>query len=117
MVFEEKNYEKIAWLCYLSPMNIGKNSDIKDIEGLKENLFFLVKEFDQKERNYKSEIIILNEPIKNLQDRLFGRKTQKIHKPDGQLSLFDMAESDLPIQKERKTAYFPKEKHFKEICG
>jgi transposase len=81
-------------------MNIEKISDINDIDELKENLFFLVGEFDQKERNYQSEIKILNEQIKSLQDRLFGRKTEKIHKPDGQLSLFDMPEPDLPIQEE-----------------
>ena len=28
--------------------------------------------------------------IKSLQDKLFGRKTEKIHRDDGQLSLFDM---------------------------
>jgi transposase len=81
-------------------MNIEKISDIKDIEELKETLLFLVGEFDQKERNYQSEIKLLNEQIKSLQDRLFGRKTEKIHKPDGQLSLFDMPEPDLPIQEE-----------------
>jgi transposase len=32
-------------------MNIEKISDINDIDELKENLFFLVGEFDQKERN------------------------------------------------------------------
>jgi transposase len=81
-------------------MNIGKISGINDIDGLKENLLFLVEEFDRKERNYQSEIKILNEQIKSLQDRLFGRKTEKIHKPDGQLSLFNMSEPDLPIQEE-----------------
>ena len=91
---------KNPWLCYIQHMSIEKVSGINDIDELKETLLSLAGECDQKERNYQSEIKILNEQIKSLQDRLFGRKTEKIHKPDGQLSLFDMPEPDLPIQEE-----------------
>ncbi len=43
---------------------------------------------------------ILQEQIKSLQDKLFGRKSEKTHRDDGQLSLFDIPEPDLPISKE-----------------
>lgn len=38
---------------------------------------------------------ILQEQIKNLQDKLFGRKSEKTVKDDGQLSLFDIPEPDV----------------------
>jgi len=41
---------------------------------------------------------ILQEQVKNLQDKLYGRKSEKTYKDDGQLSLFDIP--DLPISKE-----------------
>ncbi len=43
---------------------------------------------------------ILQEQIKCLQDKLFGRKSEKTPREDGQLSLFDIPEPDLPISKE-----------------
>lgn len=46
---------------------------------------------------------ILQEQVKSLQDKLFGRKSEKPPKDDGQLSLFDIPEPDLPISKEPET--------------
>lgn len=40
---------------------------------------------------------ILQEQIKFLQDKLFGKKTEKSFRDDGQLSLFDIPEPQLPI--------------------
>lgn len=40
---------------------------------------------------------ILKEQVNNLQDKLFGRKTEKTIRDDGQLSLFDIPEPQLPI--------------------
>lgn len=52
--------------------------------------------FEQKERAYKSEIKILREQISYLQNKLFGRRSEKITKDDGQLSLFDFPELPVP---------------------
>ena len=46
---------------------------INDVEKLQE----IVLSLANKEQNYKSEIKILNEQIKSLRDKLFGRKTEK----------------------------------------
>ena len=43
---------------------------------------------------------ILQEQIKSLQSRLFGRKSEKTSKDDKQMYLFDMPEPDLPILEE-----------------
>ena len=43
---------------------------------------------------------ILQEQIKSLRDKLFGRKTEKTPKDDGQMSLFEIPEPELPISKE-----------------
>jgi len=40
---------------------------------------------------------ILQEQVKNLQSKLFGRKSEKIHRDDGQLSLFDIPEPEQTI--------------------
>lgn len=63
-----------------------------DIEDLRKDFLLLKQGFEKKEQNYKAEIKILNEQIKSLQDRLFGRKTEKQYRDDGQLSLFDIPE-------------------------
>ncbi|MFO8000282.1 MAG: IS66 family transposase [Marinilabilia sp.] len=88
-------------------MNIENISGINDIDELKETLLSLVGEFDRKELNYKSEIKNLNEQIKSLQDRLFGRKTEKIHKDDGQISLFAVPEPELPILEKPEAVIIP----------
>src|SRR3989339_1102602 len=46
----------------------------------------------EENRLYKSENRLLHEQIRMLQDRIFGRKADKVQKEDGQLSLFDMPE-------------------------
>jgi len=43
---------------------------------------------------------ILQEQVKSLRDRLFGRKSEKKPRDDGQLSLFDIPEPELPILEE-----------------
>lgn len=53
-----------------------------------------------KEQIYLSEINILKEQIRCLQDRLFGRKTEKIISDDKQLHLFDIPEENFPIADE-----------------
>jgi transposase len=71
-------------------------SDIKDIENLRE----VAIDLNAKNHLYQSDIKILNEQIQCLRDRLFGRKTEKIYKDDGQLSLFDIPEPELPLLQE-----------------
>ena len=66
-------------------MSIEAFSNINDAEKLKEKIISFAKDFDRKEQNYKSEIKILNEQIKSLRDKLFGRKTEKIYRDDGQI--------------------------------
>ncbi len=46
---------------------------------------------------------ILQDQIKSLQNRLFGRKSEKTPKDDKQMSLFDMPEPDFPILEEPET--------------
>ncbi len=43
---------------------------------------------------------ILKEQVKSFQDMIFGRKSEKTPKDDGQMSLFDMPEPELPILEE-----------------
>ena len=81
-------------------MNIETFSNINDAEKLKEKIISFAKDFDRKEQNYKSEIKILNEQIKSLRDKLFGIKTEKIYRDNGQLSLFDIPEPEYPILEE-----------------
>ena len=78
-------------------MNIEDFTQINDVEKLKEETLLLIKDFTRKEHNYQFEIRILNEQIKSLQDKLFGRRTEKIARDDGQLSLFDIPEPEYPI--------------------
>ncbi len=77
-------------------MNIEAFTQIDDIEKLKEEALLFIKYFARKEHNYKFEIRILNEQIKSLQDKLFGRKTEKIARDD-EPSLFDIPEPEYPI--------------------
>ncbi len=83
-------------------MNQEAFANIDDVEKLKEMILSFAKDFSNIEQNYKDEIKILNEQIKSLQDRLFGKKTEKIHSDD-QLSLFDIPEPDCPLFRPRKT--------------
>lgn len=61
-------------------------SDINDLKPLKKVALDLLSENN-----------ILKEQIKSLQDKIFGRKTEKMSKDDGQMSLFDIPEPELSI--------------------
>ena len=87
-------------------MNQEAFANIDDVEKLKEMMLSFVKDFSNKEQNYKDEIKILSEQIKSLQDRLFGKKTEKIHNDD-QLSLFDIPEPDCPLLEEPEEINVP----------
>jgi len=80
-------------------------SGITDLENLRK----VAIDLNTKNHLYQSEIKILNEQIKSLQDKLFGRKTEKIHRDDGQLSLFDMPEPECPILEEPEKITIPSE--------
>ncbi len=45
---------------------------------------------------------ILKEQVKSLQNMVFGRKSEKTPKDDGQMSLFDMPEPELPLLEEKE---------------
>lgn len=66
-------------------------------------------------QRYKSENKILQEQINCLQDRLFGRKSEKAAKNDGQMSLFDMPEPETPLLEEQETVTI--EKHSRKKRG
>ncbi len=70
---------------------------ITDVEKFKKMMVSCIHDFSIKEDNYKAEIKLLNDQIQSLRDQLFGKKTKKIKKDDGQLCLFDTFESDTPI--------------------
>ncbi|MCK5100593.1 MAG: IS66 family transposase zinc-finger binding domain-containing protein, partial [Desulfobacteraceae bacterium] len=53
--------------------------------------------------NLFDENILLQEQVKSLRDRLFGRKTEKAIKDDGQLSLFDIPEPVMPAEPQKVT--------------
>lgn len=78
-------------------MNIETFATIDDVEKLQETFLSFAKDFAIKEHNYKIEIKNLNEQIKSLRDKLFGKKTEKVHRDDGQMSLFDIPEPECPI--------------------
>ena len=88
-------------------MNKEALATINDVEKLKEMMVSFISDFSDIEHSYKAEIKILNEQIKSLRDQLFGKKTEKIHKDDGQLSLFDTFEPDTPILDEPEEISVP----------
>ncbi|CCK80229.1 IS66 family transposase [Desulfobacula toluolica] len=88
-------------------MNIEVFADINDVEKLKEKIFSFAKDFSNKEQNYKAEIKILNEQIKSLQDRLFGKKTEKIHRDDDQIYLFEIPEPECSVSEEPEEITVP----------
>ena len=73
-------------------MTRDKLKDTQDLDEAKEIALNL---FDENK--------ILQEQIKALQNRLFGQKSEKTPKDDGQMSLFDMPEPELPILEEPET--------------
>ncbi|MCP4552969.1 MAG: IS66 family transposase [Bacteroidetes bacterium] len=68
-------------------------SGITDLENIKK----VAIDLNTKNHLYQSEIKILNEQIQCLRDKLFGKKTEKISRDDGQLSLFDIPEPECPL--------------------
>jgi transposase len=69
-------------------------TDIETLDDIKK----VLTSFSKKEEAYKAEIKILKEQIRSLQDKIFGRKTEKIHIDDGQLYLFDFPEPQAPAE-------------------
>ena len=65
---------------------------------LSENTSELKQKLISLEQYYEKEIRLLKEQIRFLQDKLFGRKTEKIHRDDGQLYLFDIPEPEVPAE-------------------
>ncbi len=70
-------------------MTKGKVKDNQNIDEVKKIACDLIDENQ-----------ILKEQIKSLQNMVFGRKSEKTPKDDGQLSLFDMPEPEVPILEE-----------------
>ena len=83
-------------LCYVNHMILSDCEPSKDILELQQINASLVDEFAKKERFYESEIKILKEQIRLLQDKLFGRKSEKIKSDsdERQLLLFDETAED-----------------------
>jgi transposase len=64
--------------------------------------------------NYESEVRILQEQIKCLTDKIYGRKSEKIfNSPYQQLPLFDIPEPELPIADEPEEITIPAHKRKK----
>jgi len=78
-------------LCFI--MILEADIDIENVDELKK----IIDSFFRKEKEYLSEIHILKEQIRCLQDRLFGRNSEKRSSDEKQLSLFDLPEEDFPI--------------------
>ncbi|MGD9900876.1 MAG: IS66 family transposase, partial [Calditrichaceae bacterium] len=76
-------------------MILEAENTIENVTDLQE----MINDLLRKEKNYKSEIKILNEQIKYLQNQLFGRKSEKkpINPNQVQLCLFDIPEEEFPI--------------------
>jgi transposase len=70
--------------------------ETENVDELKKIINSLLK----KEQEYLSEIKIMKEQILCLQDKLFGRKSEKTSSDDKQLSLFETSEDHFPIAEE-----------------
>jgi transposase len=70
--------------------------ETKNVDELKQIIDSVLK----KEQEYLSEINILKEQIRCLQDRLFGRKSEKLSPDREQLSLFKLPDEHFPIAQE-----------------
>ena len=68
-------------------------------ENLDEVKKFALNLFEEN-RIYKSENKVLQEQVRSLQDKIFGRRSEKTSKDDGQLSLFDIPEPECPLLEE-----------------
>lgn len=85
-------------------MTKGKVKDNKNIDEVKKIACDLIDENQ-----------ILKEQIKSLQNMVFGRKSEKTPKDDGQRSLFDMPEPEFPILEELETVTI--DKHIRKKRG
>ena len=70
--------------------------ETKNVDELKQIIDSVLK----KEQEYLFEINILKEQIRCLQDRLFGRKSEKLSPDREQLSLFKLPDEHFPIAQE-----------------
>jgi transposase len=70
-----------VWLWYIQAMTKEKLTKADNLDEVKKTALNL---FDENQ--------ILQDQIKSLQDKLFGRKTEKSFRDDDQLSLFDIPE-------------------------
>ena len=73
----------------------------------------IIDSFLRKEHEYLSEIKILKEQLRCLQDKLFGRKSEKISSDREQLSLFEPIEDHFPIGQADDEFEIPSHKHKK----
>ena len=73
----------------------------------------IIDSFLRKEHEYLSEIKILKEQLRCLQDKLFGRKSEKISSDREQLSLFEPIEDHFPIAQADDEIEIPSHKHKK----
>jgi len=73
-------------------MTKGTLKTVEDVEEIRKIAMDLIDENQ-----------VLQEQVKILQDRLFGRKSEKSAKDDGQMSLFEMPEPELPILEETES--------------
>jgi len=85
-----------------------QSENLDEVKDIALNLF-------DENRLYKSENRVLQEQVKSLQDRLFGRRSEKRVKDDKQLSLFDIPEPDLPIAEKPEIVTI--EKHTRKKRG
>ena len=85
-------------------MTKGKVKDNQNIDEVKKIACDLIDENQ-----------ILKEQIKSLQNMVFGRKSEKTPKDDGQLSLFDMPEPEVPILEEPEIVTI--DKHIRKKRG
>ncbi|MBF0257435.1 MAG: IS66 family transposase [Desulfamplus sp.] len=78
----------------------------------------LIDSFVIKEEAYQSEIAILKEQIRSLQDRLFGRKSEKRPSDDGQPSLFESPEEAvMPVDTPEEESAITVEAHKRKKRG
>ena len=78
---------------------------------ISKDLKALIAVFEKKEKAYQTEIRILKEQVQYLKDKLFGRRSERIHRNDSQLPLFDFLEPVLPDESE--TVVIPSHKRRK----
>jgi len=75
---------------------LTRSDNLDEVKEIALNLF-------EQNRLYESENKVLQEQLRNLQDKLFGRRSEKNTWDDNQLSLFDMPEPEQPLLNEEVT--------------